>query len=171
MENLYKLVKCARAGEAEAMEALVERFMPLLRKHARELGYEDALEDLILFLIETVPSIPLGRIGQENIGGLVRYIQAAVWHQLPKLRRRQREIMGYLEDLPLEVESPRSSLEEEVNFRLWLRPLTEKQKRIIQMSYLYQLSDQEIAGILRVSRQAVYKIRQSAIKKLRKEWQ
>ena len=171
MENLYKLVKCARAGEAEAMEALVERFMPLLRKHARELGYEDALEDLILFLIETVPSIPLGRIGQENIGGLVRYIQAAVWHQLPKLRRHQREIMGYLEDLPLEVESPRSSLEEEVNFRLWLRPLTEKQKRIIQMSYLYQLSDQEIAGILRVSRQAVYKIRQSAIKKLRKEWQ
>ena len=126
---------------------------------------------VILFLIETVPSIPLERIGQENIGGLVRYIQAAVWHQLPKLRRRQREMMGYLEDLPLEVESPRSSLEEEVNFRLWLRPLTEKQKRIIQMSYLYQLSDQEIAGILGISRQAVYKIRQSAIKKLRKEWQ
>ena len=76
-----------------------------------------------------------------------------------------------MEDIPQEAESPRSPLEEEVNFRLWLRPLTEKQKRIIQMSYLYQLSDQEIAGILGISRQAVYKIRQSAIKKLRKEWQ
>ena len=171
MENLYKLVKCAQARETEAMEELLERFAPLLRKHARELGYEDALEDLVLFLIETVPTIPLDRIGQGNIGGLVRYIQTAVWHQLSKLRKRQKEKMGYLEDIPQEAESPRSPLEEEVNFRLWLRPLTEKQKRIIQMSYLYQLSDQEIAGILGISRQAVYKIRQSAIKKLRKEWQ
>lgn len=45
--------------------------------------------------------------------------------------------------------------------------LTEKQKNIITLSYLHLMTDTEIAKSLGVTQQAVYKIRKSALKKLR----
>ena len=45
--------------------------------------------------------------------------------------------------------------------------LTEKQKNIITLSYLHQMTDTEIAKSLGISQQSVYKTRKSAIRKLR----
>ena len=45
--------------------------------------------------------------------------------------------------------------------------LTEKQKYIITLSYLHQMTDTEIAKSLGISQQSVYKTRKIAIKKLR----
>ncbi|SDM59151.1 RNA polymerase sigma factor, sigma-70 family [Psychrobacillus sp. OK028] len=45
--------------------------------------------------------------------------------------------------------------------------LTEKQKYIITLSYLHQMTDTEISKSLGISQQSVYKTRKSAIKKLR----
>lgn len=45
--------------------------------------------------------------------------------------------------------------------------LTEKQKYIITLFYLHQMTDTEIAKSLGITQQSVYKTRKSAIKKLR----
>lgn len=45
--------------------------------------------------------------------------------------------------------------------------LTEKQKYIITLSYLHQMTDTEIAKSLGITQQSIYKTRKSAIKKLR----
>ena len=46
MCTLYKLIEEAQKGQEGSTLALLERFQPLLKKHARMLGYEDALPDL-----------------------------------------------------------------------------------------------------------------------------
>ena len=54
MGEIYKELFRAQHGEMAAMQSLLERFRPLIRKFARYLRTEDAEQDLGLALIVLV---------------------------------------------------------------------------------------------------------------------
>ena len=51
------LIYNAKFGDKLAMEQLLHKFHPLLKKYANKLKYEDALSELTLFFIELVHKI------------------------------------------------------------------------------------------------------------------
>ncbi|MCL6476785.1 MAG: helix-turn-helix domain-containing protein [Peptococcaceae bacterium] len=57
MENkprLRDLITLAKNGDKDAMARVVERFVPIVRKYGRKLGYEEACSDLVTWIIEAV---------------------------------------------------------------------------------------------------------------------
>lgn len=71
---LYEIICRAQNGDKEAMQELVDRFTPLMRKRANKLGYEDAYEDIRLFFIELIYSMKLEKIRLKEDGGITSYI-------------------------------------------------------------------------------------------------
>jgi RNA polymerase sigma factor (sigma-70 family) len=85
---------------------------------------------------------------------------------------------GTFKDMIAEPEEPltitEQSLEDVISDERLLqayRKLTEKQKRILDLAYVKELSDTEIASLLRVSQQAVSKSHRKALAKLKEQLQ
>jgi DNA-directed RNA polymerase specialized sigma subunit len=53
-QKLSDLVARVQSGDKEATEQLVDRFMPIIKKYCRQLGYNDAGQDLILWILSAV---------------------------------------------------------------------------------------------------------------------
>lgn len=68
--NLRKLIDCAQNGDKDAMALLIERIMPLVKKHGKRLGYNDSNADLVLWVIYAVlsynPRTPLSENYRDN---------------------------------------------------------------------------------------------------------
>ena len=74
----YELICRAQNEDKEAMQELVDRFTPLLKKEAKRLAYEDAYEDIRLFFIELIDSIKLEKIKLKEDGGIASYINVSI---------------------------------------------------------------------------------------------
>ena len=75
---LVEQIVRAQQGSSEDMEALVEKFGPLLKKYSRKLFWEDALSDMTLAFIELIYALPVGRLRSTEDGALVKYIATSV---------------------------------------------------------------------------------------------
>lgn len=52
--KLRELIDLAKSGNEEAMTQVVKRFIPIVKKYSRQLGYEEACSDLMTWIIEAV---------------------------------------------------------------------------------------------------------------------
>jgi len=52
--KLRELISLARSGNEEAMTEVVNRFIPIIKKYSRQLGYEEASSDLVFWIIKAV---------------------------------------------------------------------------------------------------------------------
>lgn len=52
--KLRELIALAKNGDEEAMTQVINRFIPIVKKHSRQLGYEEAYSDLVTWIIEAV---------------------------------------------------------------------------------------------------------------------
>lgn len=53
-EELIKLIEQAQQGDKEALNTLIERFIPLIKKYGSQLAYDEAESDLILWLVKVL---------------------------------------------------------------------------------------------------------------------
>ncbi|WP_156807445.1 helix-turn-helix domain-containing protein [Effusibacillus pohliae] len=60
------MVVRAKNGDKDALAAIIQRFMPAIRKYSRRLGYEEAYSDLVEWMIKTVNRFPLHILEKEN---------------------------------------------------------------------------------------------------------
>ena len=65
---LLEELKRAQSGDDQAMLNLISKFLPLIKKYARKLGYEDAANDLIVDFIEFVSKWNLNNFYQSSDG-------------------------------------------------------------------------------------------------------
>lgn len=79
---LLEELKSAQSGNEEAMLNLITKFMPLFKKYERKLGYEDAINDLIVDFIEFVTKWNLNNLRQSSDGAIVNYIAQSIYHIL-----------------------------------------------------------------------------------------
>lgn len=54
--KLRELITLAKSGNEEAMTQVVKRFIPIVKKYSRQLGYEEACSDLVTWIVEAVHS-------------------------------------------------------------------------------------------------------------------
>ena len=65
--QLLEEIGRAQDGNEEAMLNLVSKFMPLMKKYGRKLGYEDATEDMTADFIEFIFNWNLKNFHQSSV--------------------------------------------------------------------------------------------------------
>lgn len=172
---LYELICRAQNGDKEAVQELVDRFTPLMKKEAKRLEYEDAYEDIRLFFIELIKSIRLEKIRLKEDGGITSYISVSIINfynkEAVKSRRRKKEIVvsALSEEQEYYMEN-KLSKEDKQNIFMELNmedKLTPNEYRIIYQLFIEGYSVAEIAGRMNRTRQAVNQLKKRALKKIR----
>lgn len=171
----FDLIRRSQTGDGNATLALVQKFNPLLKKYAKELSYEDALNDLTLDFLELLHNINLDRIRIREEKGIVAYVSSAVHsYYIKRLstvieQQNIRTFSELSEDEQHYVESISGSDNSfaESEFRSILATLTILESQVITSLYYAGYTVTETAEKQKVSRQAVNKTKIRAIKKLR----
>lgn len=149
------------------MLELINQFRPIIMKYSYLLRLEldDAISDLTVELIRIINEFP-GR--QEFISDfyILSYIKKAVRHAYIALSKKQTK-----NDFINSREFAYFEQGYEPENTLWLEDmflvLTDCQKKVITLRYIYDYSDIEIAKSLNISRQAVNQIKNRAFQKLK----
>lgn len=169
MDSLLNLVSKAQNGNETAMLSIIIRFEPLIKKLSRELNYEEAQTDLIIFIIELTRKIPRDKFNNNDEGQLVNYIHKSLTNRKFYLFRKY--VKGTPEKIPLDetrigCESMIDKLDDKIFLEELLRKLSTLQKQILTLKYLYGYSNIEIANKLNISRQAVNQAKNRAMNKI-----
>ena len=169
--ELHNLISKAKNNSDDAKIAIIEKFSPIISKYSYKLGYEDAKQDLILFVLTLIPKIP------DNFkegAQLVSYIAKAVYCQYIKLSKSYCAISNveiYSNDFFSYIPSnfQLSNVDNSVFIENLLSKLSKYHWQIIYLHYIEGYSIQELADYYHLSRQAVNKAKNSALKILKNE--
>lgn len=157
-----------KLGSQDAMEKALETFEPIISKYSFWLKDEDARQELSLFLIEQIKNYPLESFRCD--AAFIQYISRSIYHEyirLSKHQQKQKEnVLSFDEQLQIPC-SDEENIERRILIYDLLSRLSKKQREIIVLEYFYGYKDREIGNKLNISRQAVNKEKNSALKKLR----
>ena len=181
MGEIYKELFRAQHGEMVAMQSLLERFRPLIRKFARYLRTEDAEQDLGLALIVLVLNLHIDELKSTNDAVLLAYFKRALQRSyiaLAKKERKYRDHITFLSDLSesvlLHIEVLTATTDQYFNndFIFVRAYLTEHEMMVLKEVVLMDRKVSDLAKELGVSRQTINATKLRAVKKLRnaKEW-
>lgn len=162
LKELLYIVSCNHNDNA--VVEIINRFLPLIKKNAKMLGYDGAESDLIIHLIEVLYSLKVEKVEKFSEGQAVNYITSVIRNKSIDINRKQTKSFLELE-LFESVDTTREYDQQEINELLAL--LSERQKNVIILKYYYGYSDIEIAKYFGISRQAVNKIHRVSINKMR----
>ncbi|SHK61564.1 RNA polymerase sigma factor [Tepidibacter formicigenes] len=168
-KSFFEIIEKAKDGDKEAFIEIINKFEPTLKKFSRELNYELAETDLIIALIEIVKGIKSSNFKTKNDGVVVNYIYNSMKNRKVDLFRK------YVKGVKEEMEINLDVIENEANYQIedgvfvkdLLNMLTDIQKIVIVEKFIKGYSDAEIATKLHISRQAVNKAKNKAIKRLK----
>ena len=125
-----------------------------------------------LALIELTAAIPLQQFKmQDNDGCLVSYISKSMRNKYISLSCKEQTMHNHmlliLDETYDCIDEKSDDLQDNIDFKVILGSLTELQKKVIIFKYYYEYSDNEIAKMLGISRQAVNRLKNRGIEKLR----
>jgi len=171
--KLSQIAYNAGIGDEESILLIVEKFMPSIKKFARELSYPEAETDLIICLLEGLPKYSSKFTDDVEEGIVVSYIYRMLKNKKIDLFRKNvlRKSDDVLNDDLLQNVASTESFEDEFELLDSLNMLTSKQKKIIVLKYYHGYSDDEISKLFNISRQSVNKIKIRALEKLNKTYQ
>ena len=165
-KSLVELLRSVhKTHDKNAMEEIINKFAPVLKSTSYKLNYDGAESDLIIYLIETVYTLNPSKIDSLNEGQAVAYIVQSIKNKgIDFYRKRQRQIEEVHSECLTELPDENTGGE-----RVWeyLEFLSEKQRQVVLMKYLYGYSDVEIGEKFGISRQAINKINRKSLEILR----
>lgn len=168
-KNLCESIFEFQNGNKEALLVIIEKFNPLIQKYKRKLNYEESETDLIIALIEIVLSLQLSNFSSCTDGILIKFIYHSIRNKSVDLFRKF--ILKKKTEVELDFDIVDASIEDYLNNKLFIKELLEhlssKQKFIIIEKYFKCCSDSEIAKNFNISRQAINKSKNEALKKLK----
>lgn len=168
--NLYETFKKAQNGSEEHVIKLYYKFLPLIKGYGRKLEYEEAESDFTIFLLEYINKMDLDKFKNRSDGEIVNYINLIFKNKYIDILRQS--INKKIETTVIETvficNDCYNKLEEEYIFSL-MQSLNDIQRKIIVGRYLHGYSDNNLAKIFKISRQAVYKHRKKALKLIKIE--
>lgn len=161
--------------DEDAFLSLLLTFDKLLKKYAKMLEYEDAYEELRLFLIELIYDIKRKEAGSKNDGAVVRYISTAVKNKYIALSKKKKMEDAYnfsnLSDEQIAVWERITATEDrtDISYYFPIRDgLTDHEREILHLLIDCGYTANEIAVKYKISRQAVNKTKLRALNKIRK---
>lgn len=151
---LKKLILRFKGGDIQAFSLIYEEFKKMINFYSKKIGDEDACQELIMFLLEVIYNLELGRFRDDESDELKRYMAVAVRNQYIALSKKRVKDLTTLLTL-YENDAIYSYDDDLMQLNDMLKTLTEKQRKIIIYKYIYGYSNSEIAKSLGISRQAV----------------
>lgn len=175
---LYDQVRAYQAGNNEIALELLETFAPLLKKYARLLHTEDALEELQYHLLDALKTMNLSQLSAHSDGVMVSYVRNIVHNRYIFLSKSYRKINGTvsLEDLnPYDafqyMMHSSSTNDYSLLFFSDVREiLSDREYQVILLLFQYGYTVAEAAKLMGKSRQAVNQIKNRALKKLKQKF-
>lgn len=170
--SLYQSVLLSQHGDKEETMKIINQFKPLIKCYSHKLNYEDAEADLTVALIEIIKSIPVRKdkyISQEAY--LVSYIHKSVLHRYYYLYKKKsvKAIMETCFQIEIETEDNYSNVENLLWIDQLLDMMPKQQRVVINGIFIENKKQTDIAKELHISRQAINKIKNQALKTLRKK--
>ena len=88
------LADCIRLAQTnnEALEALLQRFAPLIKKCGRQLHIEDGNEEMILAFIELVKDFSPSNLRNIDDGTVVQYIKQSMYHYCFRIYKKYHHV-------------------------------------------------------------------------------
>lgn len=164
---LYIIIRMAKKGRVDCMEALIIQFRPIIERYGRKLG-EDGVSDMILCFIELINKIP---DNITNEGGIVNYIQFSIKnHCFRQIKKRNIEKNTLCSNVNMDSLIYCETKFNDVLLECLLLRLSPLQKEIIKKIYFDGLTEVEIAKDKKVTRQYIHNIKAKSLKRLRNDF-
>ncbi|URZ17343.1 sigma-70 family RNA polymerase sigma factor [Clostridium felsineum] len=174
MDSLKNIIIQSKNGDKDCMLLMIQKFMPLIKKYSNKLSYDDAREDLIIGFMEIIGDMPVDKsIKFDEEKYIVGYINISMKHLYVKLLKKLIKLSDNETGLYLNtmLENDNVDTSEFINNRIILKELLNKisayQRYIIISIYFLDLSEDQIAKNLKVSRQAINRTKLRALKSLK----
>lgn len=168
-KNIYPIADNSRLIDLiqNNQEEAYRHFEKLIKSYHKKLRNADAIGELNLFFFELINGIDLNRFNADNTDGLCRYINTSLKHKFIALYKQQQiELLsGY--EINENIINIKPDFRGDIEAADLLTALTQKQRIILYYRYFYQLSCAEVADMLGISRQAVNRLENRALKFLR----
>lgn len=170
MEALYEKVVLSQDGDKEAMLSIIDKFMPLIKNLSYKLRYEDAKSELIYALIDVIKNIPVREndyLKDEKC--IVGYINKSLRNRYIHLSQKN-YITGVMEtclEMEIKIEESYDNIEDLIMIEQLLKKLPHKHREVMKGIYIENKKQTEIASELKLSRQAINKMKRQAIEHLR----
>lgn len=166
---MLNLISNAQNGDKDALAELLAKFKPLLRKLSKELKYEEAESDLIIYFIKMIKNLELD--GINYTGQAVNYIYKAMNHKKIDLFRKNIK-NDFQEEVKLNLNFVAAKTNHNLEHKILLKKLlssktTNLQKIILKKKFIEGYSEKEIGEKLNISRQAVNRAKNRALNKIR----
>lgn len=173
MRNLINHIEEYKKGNSEEILEIIKIFSPILNSFSYKLRYEDAFNDLQLHLILTVFKLDLNKLNNKTEGAIVNYVAKSIYYEYIRLSRdqcRKKEMEIYEKDDENRIENVFGKEDDYsiIFFESLKGFLTEKEFDVIKMIYYNDLPIKYIATKIGKSKWNVYKLRDSAFAKIRK---
>ncbi|NFV14395.1 sigma-70 family RNA polymerase sigma factor [Clostridium sporogenes] len=171
MSELYKLVRESKYGNKDSMMKIINKFKPLISKYSNKLSYDGADTDLTIALIEIINKLPIhnkDKMGKEQF--IVGYIHKSIINKYIYLSKKNNKILKMEIELNLDIKTPNNmdnSIDDNIVAAMLLDEVSQLQKLVLIKRFLENYTEVEIANELKISRQAVNRIKNRALKKLR----
>lgn len=166
---LSDLITSSKNGDDDALLEIIYRFIGTINKFSKQLKYDGARSDLIISLIEIIKELDLSNVHTKNDGAIVNFIYRSLFNKKVDLYRKSvYEIKEELdENIELIPDRSYTDIETKIIIKDMLKALSKLQRDVLLLRYYGDYSDKEIAEKFKISRQAVYKIRNRGLKKLK----
>lgn len=173
MNSILLLLQLSHQNNEDALNEIINKFKPLIKKLSNRLEYEEAETDLIISFIQIINRINPYKLKNTSEGALVNYISRALNNKSIDLFKKNVLKKTEMVELNLNLLKSKDNLNTVVN-KVFVEEifksnfLTNNQKEILKYRYLYDKSDEEIGLKLHISRQAVNQTRKRGIDLIRK---
>ncbi len=164
---LKGLVESFRMQDMAAFEVIFEEFKKSIYYYARKQKNEDIIGELTLFLIELIYRIDIERFSDDKSEDMRKYISVSIKNKYISICRKNASENAVLREAYENDLISDYSQERHLDICEALELLTPRQRDIIVCRYIYCLSDFEISQIFKISRQAVNRLRNRALKELK----
>ena len=152
--ELFNSVQAYQNGNKEEFNTAYKVFEKLIIRYRNKLDYDDARQELDVFLAELLLKIPLGKFVPGDSFGLKKYIAVAIRNKYIEYSKRH-AVDSYCIEYCDEIDPGTTSFEERVLLSAVISALTQKQRLVIEYKYYRGFTDTEIARIINISPQAV----------------
>ena len=164
--EIISIAKEIRNKDMSRFKELYEAFEGLIHHFELKLGYDDAGQELTVFLLDLICSFDLNRFFPNESQTLNRYIAVSVRNKyiaLSKLQGRRALESGDL----LDCVGRSVDFDNSVALKEGMKLLNERQRAAVILRYIYGFSDAEIADRLGITRQAVNRLERKGLSILR----
>lgn len=167
--NLANIILKYQNGENEIILDLLSKFDLKIKKLSRKLNYEYAETDLKIYFIELIKSINIYKLKNKSDNGVFKYLNICLDNKSNTLYKSNSKFNNEIIEYDDEINTGKEYLQtSKVEIYAMLDYLNDIQKKIIISKYINELTDNEIAYTLGISRQSVYTNKNKALSELKK---